>query len=422
MSRQETVSVTTRGLTMLGIGLLTVALGVAVAPSLGRMQDPEDAAKKADPKAKAAAKPGGLRVPGAAGRRARRPVPDPLVNPNPDLNAAADNLANPNVPRVPIWPFHYTLKLAGADGQPIQAAYYPAKVPFQAPVVILLHETGRGRSGKDFEEPIEDLKGKSLVRYLQDQGYALLSLDLRGHGGNPRHPITPAEVPLLITDVEAGYLFLVDRHNRGELNLGKLGVIAVGEAANVAAAWAASPGAGISSDGRLSDIGAMILVSPVADAFGLQLAQALPAIATQFPILALGGDNDEKSEQPLLESGRVIERHRLGRVAFFDTTLHGLKLLNFFPKVATGAAAFLEDPVKGRALEWEPRFLLDPVASDGAQLVADSGFAGVGQPIGPAVAPPQPGPRPARKGAPAQPAPPAPPAANPVPKAVDRNR
>ena len=403
--------------------VLAALAGLGLLPALGQLradppQDDAAAVKNAPAaQAKGAARPGGLRVPGGAGRRQRAQAADPLAPPagaNPNRNQEANPnpvQAAPDQPRTPVWPFHYSLKIAGTDGQAIQAAYYPAKVPFQAPALILLHETGRGHSSKDFEEPIEDLKGKSLVKSLQDQGFALLTIDLRGHGGNPRHPLTQAEVPLLVTDVQAGYLFLVDRHNRGELNLGKLGVIGVGEAANVAAAWAASAGSGTSSEGRLSDLGALVLVSPVADAYGLKLGELLPEIATRFPILAVAGDKDEKSIQTLLDHTRVIERHRAGQVAYFNTSLHGSKLISFFPKVATGATAFLEEPVKARRMEWEPRFLFDPVVIEGAQLVAESGFAD--DPRRPLV-PGQPG----NQAAPRI----VPPAANPVPRAAVRDR
>ena len=409
-----------RGLAMmLSVGSV-LALGLATAISSPLGQDPGEPGKiqvpaddkpapvpvpapavepkKGDPsvKDKARVKKGGLRVPVGAVPKKRRMAADPLAEANANANGNANaaganpgdpakaknanaNVADANAPRFPIWPFHYTLKISGADRQPIQAAYYPAKLPFQAPVLILLHESGQGRSSKDFDEPIEDLKGKSLVRYLQQQGFALLTIDLRGHGGNPRHALTPAEMSLLVGDVQAAYEFLVDRHNRGELNLGKLGVIAVGDASNVAVAWTAAAGGGVSSEGRLSDIGALILISPVADFHGLTLGRLLPAIASRVPILAVCGDKDETSIQPLLDNERVIERHHSSKVAYFDTSLHGSKLLTFFPKVATGAAAFLEDPVKSRSLDWEPRYLLQPVGTDAIRLMADSGFGAVGQ-------------------------------------------
>lgn len=62
-----------------------------------------------------------------------------------------------------------------------------------------------------------------------------------------------------------------------------------------------------------------------------------------------------KAAQPL------IERHQRSRVTFFDTALHSYKLLHFFSKTPGSITRFLDDAVKARILEWEPRYLLDPI-------------------------------------------------------------
>jgi alpha-beta hydrolase superfamily lysophospholipase len=271
------------------------------------------------------------------------------------------------------------MKVGGLDRPPLSVSYFPAREPFRAPVLMLLHESGPGHSGKDFEEPIDELKGKSLAGHFQEQGYAVLAVDLRGHGGNERRALAADEWPAMVGDLQLAYTFLVDRHNRGEINLGKLGVIAVGDSAILAAAWAAATGGGVSSEGRLSDIGALVLVSPTPGVDRLTLARLLPQIAARFPILAISGDRDEASIQAVRDNQRLIERHRLSRVAYFDTSLHGGRLLSFFPKVISTVEKFLDDPVKFRTLDWEPRYLLNPVGYDQADLVADSGFAPVGQ-------------------------------------------
>ena len=68
-------------------------------------------------------------------------------------------------------------------------------------------------------------------------------------------------------DLQAAYYFLVDRHNRGDLNLAKLGVVALGDGANLAAAWAYQPGAAITTDGRPSDLSALAMISPKVTTF-----------------------------------------------------------------------------------------------------------------------------------------------------------
>ncbi len=111
----------------------------------------------------------------------------------------------------------------------------------------MVHE--KDRSSKDFEDPIRDLKGQGLAEHMQGLNYAVMTFDLRGHGANVRGPLTPQSWKMMVDDLQAAYVFLLDRHNRGELNLAQLGVLGVGEGANLVAAWAASPGGAVSSEG-----------------------------------------------------------------------------------------------------------------------------------------------------------------------------
>src|SRR5271166_2215235 len=127
--------------------------------------------------------------------------------------------------------YHYTFKLHSFDGTPLAASFYPSKLGSSAPVIMLIHEANRSR--KDFEEPVTDLKGQGLAEHLQQEGYAVLSMDLRGQGQNPRRTLTANDLTLMAEDLQAAYVFLIDRHNRGDFNVAKLGVLAVGEGANL---------------------------------------------------------------------------------------------------------------------------------------------------------------------------------------------
>ncbi|MDR3639553.1 MAG: alpha/beta hydrolase [Isosphaeraceae bacterium] len=266
--------------------------------------------------------------------------------------------------------FHYTFKIISYDRTPLAASYYPSRLGLTAPVLLLVHEKDRSR--KDFTEPIADLKGVGLAEHMQAQGYAVLSFDLRGHGENLRRPLASKEWRMMAGDLQAAYRFLVDRTNRGELNLGKLGVIGVGEGANLVAAWAALPGGAVSIEGRVSDLGAVVLISPLADGEGFLLREVASQLAQRFPMLVMAGQRDASSAEPVLAIKPLIERDRKNKVELFPSSLHGYKLLRLEPKATSILARFLEGTVKYKALEWTPRYNLTPVATEDIQVVRNT--------------------------------------------------
>src|SRR5262245_10221809 len=327
-------------------------------------------AQNAQPKkgaAKAAAKGKNARKGKEAAKKAMPNAADPIEKENADDPDGLEKGVGEMV--------HYRLKVRANDGAMLTLVYFPAfpaRTSLNAPAVLMVHE--KERSSRDFEEPIAEIKGKGLAEYLQSQGYAVLAVDLRGHGSNVRKPLTPQDWRMMIDDLQAAYQFLVDRHNRGKLNLAKLGVIALGEGANLAAAWANMQGGAVSSEGRTSDLGAMVLVSPLPDGEGLLLRTVMNSLAPRIPLLLMVGERDPISADPVRMVRPVVERPaaglKLNRIEVFDTSLHGYKLLWLEPKVPAAIAKFLEGTIKLKATAvWEPRYNLTPVAYDDIQLV-----------------------------------------------------
>ncbi len=287
---------------------------------------------------------------------------------------AADPLTTPpavpkDIKSAPAGTFHYMFKVTAFDGTPLAASYYPARLNTSAPVVLMIHE--KERSSKDFEEPIGELKGQGLAEHMQANGYAVLLFDLRGHGANQRRAPTPKEWRQMPEDIQAAYQFLVDRNNRGELNLAKLAVIGVGEGANLAAAWTAR-GGGVSNEGRGSDLGALVLISPLNDVEKIFLRDVVPPLAARVPMLLLAGARDSTSGDPVKTVKIVVERARLNKVELFDTSLHGYKMLRLEPKATAVISRVLEGTVKFKAVEWEPRYNLTPVNIDNIQVVRNA--------------------------------------------------
>ncbi len=263
--------------------------------------------------------------------------------------------------------YHYTFKLHSFDGSPLAASFYPSKLGSTAPVVMLVHEANRSR--KDFEEAVTELKGLGLAEHLQEEGYAVFSMDLRGQGQNPRRVLSASDRPLLAEDLQAAYFFLLDRHNRGDFNVAKLGMIAVGEGANLAVAWAYQPGAAVSTEGRPSDLNALVLISPYPAGFGYVLGHILPSLAPRIPLALLAGSKDNASKNAVESVRRLVERARLNKVELFPSSLHGYKLMRLEPKVTPAIMRFLEPTIKLRPIDWEPRYNLIPVTVSEIQTV-----------------------------------------------------
>jgi hypothetical protein len=273
--------------------------------------------------------------------------------------------------------FHYTFRLRSFDGTPLAASFYPSKQASAAPVVMLVHETGRSR--KDFEDPVLELNGQGLAEHLQSLGYAVLTVDLRWQGQNPRRALSADERPRLMEDLQAAYFFLVDRHNRGDLNLAKFGVIALGDGANLATSWAFQPGSAITIEGRPSDLNALVLISPKPEGFGYALAHVIAPLASRIPIFLLAGERDIPSKDAVQSVRHTVERARLNKVEFLPSSLHGYKLLRLEPRVSSVLARFLDTTLKNRPAEWEPQYNLTPVTFGDPQLVQNLKAAAPGK-------------------------------------------
>ena len=328
-----------------------VAMGlVVIAASLSTAQEPP---AKGNANAKA---------PRAKGPAARKKAP-----PN-----AADPLAPKNkeeeIPReAPIGSYHYRLKLKTIDNTTLAAAYFPAKLETNTPVVLLIHE--KERSSKDFEDSISELKNQGMAEHLQGLGYAVLCFDLRGHGANTRRALSDRDWRDMVYDLQAVYQFLLDRHNRGELNLAKFGVVALGEGANLAAAWAISPGGAVSSEGRSSDLAALALISPFAEGEGQSFSRLISTLSPRIPMLLMAGERDAASHEPLKLVRAGVEKTRQNKVTLFPSSLHGYKLLRLEPKSAADVVKFLDATVRLKASDWEPRYNLTPVTYNDIQVV-----------------------------------------------------
>ena len=331
--------------TWMGIVSATVALGV-----LGVSLVTATATAQTPPGKKAAARGKGKTV-------AKKTPPN-----------AGDPLAAKAKEKADATSYHFKLRLHAYDDVPLTASYYPApKLDTTAPLVLLVHE--KDRSSKDFEDPIPDLKGVGMAEHLQGLGFGVLDFDLRGYGANTRKAMTDKDWRAMVDDMQAAYEFLVDRHNRGEGNIAKLGVIALGEGANLVAAWVEQPGGAVSSEGRTADVGALALISPMPEGEGYTFSRLMNTVSKRVPVLLATGERDAISHAVVKNSRPAVEKTRQNKVELFPSSLHGYKLLRLEPRAPGVITRFLESTIRAKSAEWEPRYNLYPVSYTDIQLV-----------------------------------------------------
>lgn len=176
----------------------------------------------------------------------------------------------------PTIPAPETLQLTTKDGVQLNCIYFaPASaagaetdgtkvIPY-----LVLHDWGSS---------CEDTK--MFGKFLQLQGNAVLTPDLRGHGGSTavtgfeKQPkplnyekFRPAEIATVLLDIESCKKQLVQLNNDGKLNIDMLTVIAIGDTAPIATQWVIQdwfkyPAYNQNGIKQAQDVKLLVLVSP----------------------------------------------------------------------------------------------------------------------------------------------------------------
>ncbi len=159
------------------------------------------------------------------------------------------------------------------DGWQIATTYYPSIRGREASVVILLHMKGGNRLFWD--------QG-GFAKKLQDDGHAVITVDLRKHGQSQSlageaaaaggKNLVPEDYKLMVHDLETVKRFIYDEHQKQNLNMRKMGIVAPEMSATIALDftlrdWLRPPhpdGPDLaSSTPRGQDVRAVALISPI---------------------------------------------------------------------------------------------------------------------------------------------------------------
>ena len=208
-------------------------------------------------------------------------------------------------------PANESLKLETKDGVLLHVDYLPGmisteeaqkagiKKPEECVPVILLH-MAKG-SGADW---------RPLARSLQRMGCAVIIPDLRGHGqstqvkrGGATLTIDQATMrraddfeAMVTQDMEAVKKFVIEKNNKGELNLRKLCVVGAEMGAAVAINWAAAdwswPPLATGPQGQ--DVNGLVLLTPVWSHKGMTIVNATKHADVQrsISVMILVGNKD----------------------------------------------------------------------------------------------------------------------------------
>ncbi len=263
--------------------------------------------------------------------------------------------------------------LSAEDGMGLKATFWPGTKGKESVPVILLH--GFGGSRHDFS---------ALGDFLQEEGYAVLAVDLRGHGESTLLPesnrqllaadMPPALFAGMIDDVEAANKFLIAKNNAEELNIDKLCLVGADMGAVVAANWAIEdwnwPPLAVGKQGQ--DVKAIVLLSPPEKFKSLRMIEPFNdrAVRSRIAFYIAVGNQDPTTMRDATKMYKTLKRfHPLplkpeDQDLFFDhripTRLQGTKLLGKEFKgygLMSNIAEFFDERAAKQPYIWQDRKL-----------------------------------------------------------------
>ncbi|MBS0201855.1 MAG: alpha/beta fold hydrolase [Planctomycetes bacterium] len=276
--------------------------------------------------------------------------------------------------QAPTMPTATDITLTTKDNQDIKITYFKSAAGQEAPVVILLHGKGGNR-----------LVWKSFAERLQKVDFAVITVDLRGHGessggdgvgtstGSSKKsdsgPKRAEYLGMVGGDLEAVKKFLYEENQNKQLNMNKLGIVAADMSAPVAIAFADLDWEKTPYDDaptlaqrtpRGQDVQAVALLSPEGNAPGLLTTKSLAILRNlKIPFLISVGSKNNSDFSAAKKMHEVLAPKKEGYEHVYlehdDSKLRGTDLLARGLKTEQRLFNFLVEHVKKNKSEWRDR-------------------------------------------------------------------
>lgn len=232
-------------------------------------------------------------------------------------------VAAPDVPETEAGPPVEDVTFHGSDGLPIQATLYRPGANLTRPVpgVMLLHMLGSDR---------QVWAGTGLVDDLTAAGYAVLAVDMRGHGETGGEQ----DWTQALDDLRRVWQAFAWLDEPNEIDEARTAVIGASIGANMALLTAAAE----------PTIRTAVLLSPGLDIRGVTLAENMPAFDERLVFIVAGRDDDypADSAQTLLETAPDVIRLQL-----YDRAGHGTNMFGSQPELSQLIVDWLNATVGG---------------------------------------------------------------------------
>lgn len=204
--------------------------------------------------------------------------------------------------------------LTTGDGYKVAAWYWPVKGDISVPGIILLHQRGKDKSSWG-----------SFPAKLVSEGFAVIAIDLRGHGETlgpngqaiPLDSLSDADYQAMLYDVGAAHAYLAQQKG---VDGDRVGIIGASIGANLGLLYAAQ-------DRRIRTV---VALSPGLDYKSLKPLAAMKGLDKR-PLFLLASKGDKASLDCIHTLEQAAVKEAPVSLREFDGSAHGTDLLSTQP-------------------------------------------------------------------------------------------